>query len=93
MQVTVKFLGALRDQTGKTALRVELPAGATYRDLLDRIATDMESSLAAWAWDAERRVFSPRTMVLRDSSTQLREESTRLADGDEIVVLLPLAGG
>lgn len=93
MQVTVKFLGALRDQTGRQSVHVELPAGATYRDLLDRIAGDMGSSLTDWAWDAERRSFSSRTMALRNSSIQLREESTRLADGDEIVVLLPLAGG
>jgi len=93
MQVTVRFLGALRDQTGKQSVVVELPAEATYRDLLDRIATEMESSLAGWAWDAKRRSFSHRTMALRNSSTQLREDSTSLADGDEIVVLVPLAGG
>jgi molybdopterin converting factor small subunit len=93
MQVTVRFLGALRDQIGKQSVVVDLPAEATYRDLLDRIAIEMESSLAGWAWDATRRSFSHRTMALRNSSVQLREDSTSLADGDEIVVLVPLAGG
>lgn len=93
MQVTVRFLGALRDQAGRQSVVVDLPPEATYRDLLDHIAVEMESSLADWAWDAGRRSFSYRTMALRNSSSELREESTRLADGDEIVVLVPLAGG
>ncbi len=93
MQVTVRFLGALCDQAGRRSVVVDLPAEATYRDLLDRIADDMESTLADWAWDADRRSFSYRTMALRNSSTELRVDSTVLADGDEIVVLVPLAGG
>jgi len=91
--VTVTFLGPLLDQVGERSLVVELPATGTYRDLLDSIAPKMKEKLADWAWDAERHAFSRRMTVSRNLSADLREETTPLADGDEILVLLPLAGG
>jgi molybdopterin converting factor small subunit len=93
MHVTVSFLGPLRDQVGKPSLVVELPEAATYRDLLDSIAPTMGAKLADWAWDSTKRSFSHRMMVSRNLSLDLRDEATRLADGDEIMVVLPLAGG
>jgi molybdopterin converting factor small subunit len=74
-------------------LVAELPAGATYRDLLDSIAPTMEAKLADWAWDSAARSFSPQLMVSRNASADLRDKTTGLAHGDEILVLLPLAGG
>ena len=93
MQVTIRFLGPLRDQVGTESLVVELPPAATYRGLVDRIAPTMQAKLADWAWDNARRSFSARMMVSRNLSADLRDETTCLADGDEILVLLPLAGG
>jgi len=93
VQVTVRFLGPLRDQVGTESLVVELPPEATYRVLLDSIAPTMEAKLADWAWDSAKRSFSARMMVTRNLSADLRGETTCLADGDEILVLLPLAGG
>ena len=93
MRVTVSFLGVLRDQLGAQSLAVELPATAIYRDLLDSIAPSVEAKLAAWAWDSEKRSFSRQMMVSRNLSVDLRDEATTLADGDEIIVVPPLAGG
>ena len=93
MQVTVSFLGALRDKVGAQALVVELPATATYRDLLDSIGPTMRAKLPAWAWDAGTQSFPKQMMVSRNLSVDLRDEATPLADGDEIIVVPPLAGG
>jgi molybdopterin converting factor small subunit len=93
VQVTVSFLGVLRDQLGADSLVVELPAAATFRDLLDSIAPSLEGRLAAWAWDTEKRSFSRQMMVSRNLAVDLRDETAVLADGDEIIVVPPLAGG
>lgn len=93
MQVTVSFLGPLKDQMGRSSQVVELPAGATYRDLLDEITPLVESKLPDWAWDADKRSFTRRMVVSRNATADLRDESTPLAEGDEIFVVLPLAGG
>jgi len=93
VQVSVNLLGPLKDQVGESSLQVELPEGATYRDLLDEIGPLMEAKLADWAWDAKKRSFTRRMMVSRNATADLRDESTCLADGDEIFLVLPLAGG
>lgn len=93
MRVTVRFLGALDDQVGTASLPIELAAGQTYRDVLEVIAATMEEKLADWAWDRVNRSFSRRMLVSLNGSADLRDETTRLADGDEILVVLPLAGG
>ena len=93
MQVTVSFLGTLRDQVGSSSIVVELPEAATYRGLLDNIAPAMRASLPAWAWDDEKRSFARQMLVTRNLSADLRDETTCLADGDEILVVSPLAGG
>lgn len=72
---------------------VDLPAGATYRDLMDSIAPTMQARLAPWAWDPARRSFSSQMMVSRNLSVDVRDETTTLADGDELIVVPPLAGG
>ncbi len=93
MRVTLSFLGPFRDQLGTTSMEVELPEGASYRDLLDRIGDAMQARLAAWAWDSTKRSFARQVMVSRNLSEDLRDETTRLVDRDEILVVLPLAGG
>jgi molybdopterin converting factor small subunit len=93
VQVTVGFLGALRDQVGSSSVVVELPEAATYRILLDNITPIMGARLPAWAWDGEKQSFARQMLVTRNLSADLRDETTLLADGDEILVVSPLAGG
>lgn len=93
MQVTVRFLGALRDTVGAPSLSVDLPENGTYRDVLDAIDETLAGRLPNWAWDPQGRTFSRRMMVSRNGTADLRDESTRLDNGDEILVVLPLAGG
>jgi molybdopterin converting factor small subunit len=93
VRVNVRLLGALGDQAGTAHVELDLPEGATYRQLLDRLAPTLEPKLASWAWDCEKRSFGRQMMVTRNLSGDLRDESTVLTEGDEILVLLPLAGG
>ena len=93
MNVTLRFLGALREQVGTASLTVHLAERGTYRDLLDAVAPALAAGLPGWGWDAAARRFSPRVIVSLSGGGPLREESTVLADGDEIAVVLPLGGG
>ena len=92
MRVSVSFLGALEDQIGRQSVLMELPPGATFRDLLDAIAPIVGDRLAGWAWDRERRSFTKLVLVSRNL-VDIRDEGIQLADGDEILVLPPIGGG
>jgi molybdopterin converting factor small subunit len=93
MQVSVTFVGILRDRLGRKTLHVELPAAATCRDLLDAVAPIVEDRLAGWAWDRRTRSFSGQVTVARNLSVQRWDDSAVLEDGEEILVLPPMAGG
>jgi len=93
MKVKVSFLGLLRDRVGAPSLEVELPEGATFGELLDRLAPLVEDKLADWAWDREARRFAPRIMVSRSKMVGGYEDHSALNDGEEILVFPPLAGG
>jgi molybdopterin converting factor small subunit len=93
MKIKVSFLGLLRDKVGRPSLEVELPEGATFRDLLEHLAPLVEDKLADWAWDRETRRFAPRIMVSRSKVVGGYEDDTVLSDGEEILVFPPLAGG
>ena len=93
MRVTMSFVGLLRERIGERSLVVELPDEATYRDLLNVVGPRMEEKLPDWVWDVSRRSFSRRVTVSRNLETDLREETTCLANGDEVLVFLLMAGG
>jgi molybdopterin synthase catalytic subunit len=81
MQVTVKWFGPLREATGTKELGVRLPDGARLRDLAALLAREH----AAFAAMADR---------LRAAVNQeVAEAEARLADGDEVAFLPPVAGG
>jgi molybdopterin converting factor small subunit len=93
MRVSVGFLGILRDQVGQKSLEVELPDGASFDDLMEAIAPLMEQKIGSWAWDGDKRRFSPRVVVSRQKAIGSRALTEPLQDGEEILVFPPLAGG
>jgi molybdopterin converting factor small subunit len=92
MRVNLTFLGALRSQLGTGSMEVDISDGGTYREVLDAIEESMRTRLEASSWDVDRRSFSRRMMVLLNGTSELSED-TVLAEGDDLVVVLPLAGG
>ena len=91
LHVTVTFLRLLRDQGGVSRLELTLPPGARARDLLNALAPHVEGRLSDWAWDSAKRGFTPRVAMSLGQS--LKDVDGILADGQEIVVFSPMAGG
>lgn len=93
MRIAVTFLGILRDQVGQKTLTVELPEGAGFDELMDALAPTMDKKIGAWAWDSEKRRFSPRVVVSRQKAVGNVDWASPLTEGEEILVFPPLAGG
>ena len=93
MQVSVTFLGILRDRIGQKSLHVDLTDGSSFGDLMTAIAPLMEEKVGTWAWDGKNQRFSGRIVVSRQKAVGGTDPSAPLADGEEILVFPPLAGG
>ena len=82
MKVRVLFFSLLRDLTGETEIRWDLPAGKS------RVADLLESLYERWP---DLRAWDGRILVAADHRFAGREEM--LEDGQEIAIMPPLQGG
>jgi molybdopterin synthase catalytic subunit len=81
MRVQVLFFGMLKDIFGKSAATIELPDGATVRNVLERCESefpDIKASLPSLALAVNQQYAGP---------------DTKLNSGDEIALLPPVSGG
>lgn len=81
MKVRVKLFGSLREEAGDAQLDLEIEAGARVADLRAQLGERLPT-LAALGSRARLSV-----------NLELAPEDERLADGDEVAVLPPVAGG
>lgn len=80
MRIRALFFATYRDLAGAEALDVELPPGATAADLVARLR--QRGGLAA--------LPAEPALAVNEEHAPL---STGLADGDEVALLPPVAGG
>ncbi len=81
MRVRVLFFGMLKDMAGQTSDCMDLPAGASVGDLLDRCASQSPAMKAAM----------PSVAIAVNQ--QYSATGAVLHDGDEVALLPPVSGG
>ncbi len=79
--VTLLYFAAAREKAGLSSERLELPAGATVRELLDAVRQR----------HPELADVLPRCRVAIDQSFATVDASVR--DGAEVALIPPVAGG
>lgn len=92
MKVTVHFLGILSDYFGTPRAELELETPATQQLLLDEIGHCFGSRLPSKLWDHQQNRFIPGVHLIGKNGDLDTPESP-LAEGDEINILMPIAGG
>ena len=81
MKVQVQFYAQLRDLVGIRDLELELPQGATVRDVLDQVYAQRP---ALRAQDKS---------ILIGAGLEFVDRNYRLKPGEEIAVMPPVQGG
>lgn len=81
MRVTLLAFGILRDHLGSAPGPVDLPAGATVRDLLDRCRALAPERSAPWS------------SIAVAVNQEYVPANHPLAEGDEVALLPPVSGG
>lgn len=81
MKVRTLFFATYRDLVGSAELDLELPEGATVADLVEAVRARGERSASL---PAEPAVAVNRSYSAGDAT---------LADGDEVALIPPVAGG
>lgn len=89
MNVTVRYHSQLRQQAGAASEAVQVPEGATVLDLLRAIA-GQRADLSLHLLDEGR---SKRPSLLVFVNERQVEDKHALRDGDEVILMTPIAGG
>jgi sulfur carrier protein ThiS len=92
MTVNALFHGILSDWVGVKTTSFDLPAKATYADLLREIGLRYGSNMPPQLWDHEAHIFNGP--VLAEASGKVVESNAHLLqEGDEVKLYLMIAGG
>jgi sulfur-carrier protein len=93
--VKVRSIALIRSLLGKEQIDLSLPDGATIADVLGRLTEIGGPKLAGYlAEPKEKSAHAPlRIMVNGRDITVLQGRETVVANGDDILVFIPIAGG
>ena len=92
MIVRLRLFGMLQRLCGGERFALDLPPGATLADLLEAIDERWGAALPAGLWDRQRRRFSGPVVLLSDGR-DLHDPAMPLVEGQDISLVVPLAGG
>jgi molybdopterin converting factor small subunit len=93
--VKVRSIALLKTLLGQGGIDVILPSGAEVEDLLSLLIERSEGRLAPhFAEPAEKSAHAPlRVMVNGRDTAVLGGRQTVLKNGDEVLIMIPIAGG
>lgn len=94
MEIKVRSVGAIRQVLGRAELPVTVREGATLTELLDQLGEQLEGFAPYSTKSKEAGSYAPLRVVVngRDVAPGRRAQRV-LEDGDDVLVLLPIAGG
>jgi len=92
MNVTINFLGILSEYIGTDTVFMELLQGATYGDLLNEVSHKFGDRLPKGVWDKENCQFRAGVLSIGEGR-DLETKETVLKDGENITIVVHMAGG
>ena len=93
MPLTLKFIGALRQMSGKTQLTVNFQKEMSLKDLLAKISQEMPQLKKAFSDQLNDSSSNELILINGREISVLNGLETKLNDGDEIVFIPVVHGG
>ncbi len=93
MPLTLKFIGALRQISGKTQLTVNFQEGMSLKDLITKISREMRQLDKTFSDQINDSRSNALVLVNGREISVLNGLETKLNDGDEIVFIPVVHGG
>lgn len=91
MKVVFSTNGQLRDDLGTEALRLEFPAAAGLKEIVEEVASRIPAGARNLLLDENGNLQDGLMIVVNDE--MIFEGEDNIQDGDHVSILLPMAGG
>lgn len=93
-KVKVQSFAEIKDALGGGEIEVEIDDNATLRDVFEAMAEKYGSRFKDQIWNKLTGEMEPFLVMLNEKTySSLHEFETKVNDGDEIAILLPVVGG
>ena len=92
MKVTLRFLGILEEYAKTSSLELELPPGATLKNLLEEVGRSFGARFPGELWDQDKLAFFELVSVFVDGQ-EVEGGNPPLRDGAEVILLTMISGG
>ncbi len=95
MKVKVRSIGLIRQVLGSADLELDVPEGAKIPDVLQRLVELKGDKFAPFATQpATPTSYAPVRVVVNGRDVGPHQHKTHvLAEGDDVLIFLPIAGG
>lgn len=95
VEVKVRGVGLTRQLLGQAETTIPVPDGTTVGALLDRLAAEKGETFARYAGNPQASSpYAPLRIVLNGRDLIPHQApQTVLAEGDDVLIFLPIAGG
>jgi molybdopterin synthase sulfur carrier subunit len=93
MLLSIKFIGVLRNTSGKTQLTVNLPEGVSLKELLTKLGQELPQLKNFIDQQLNNSRSNALILVNGREISVLKGLETKLSDGDEIVFVPVVHGG
>jgi sulfur carrier protein ThiS len=92
VRIAVRSFGSLKLYFGAGAETIELPAGATLRDLIETWEARHHESMPAHLWNDSKRWFRGPVIVMVEGQ-KVSDPDSRLRDQQEVCLFKAVVGG
>jgi molybdopterin converting factor small subunit len=92
MKVVVRYLSQVKQAAGRSSEEVELDMPCSVRQLIPRLADRHGTSLRNVLLTVDGRI-QPALLLFVGDTQLAANDDVPLTDGDEVLVMTPIAGG
>lgn len=93
MKIILRPYGTLQRDLGGSRIEMNCPSGITFFQLCDLIDERWGKHLPPGLWSRASRRFAAQVIVMISGKELAVQQNPVLCDGQEILLLLPFAGG
>lgn len=93
-KVKVESFAEIKDALGSNEIEVEIDNNTVLRDVFEKLAEQYGSNFKDQIWNKLTGEMEPFLVMLNGKTySSLHDFDTKVKDGDEIAILLPVVGG
>lgn len=92
MNITIKYFAQIKKEAGKGAETMELEAGIDLQKCIKILSTKYTKSFNEMLYD-ESGIYRDAVILIINSNQVRYDENPALQQGDELMIMSPIAGG